>query len=192
MVCEASAKERVKFALGWMLVVCVLAVIVSACDGGAKGSGDGDPPPVETCDFYESFVGHQSPDTAQFITTLPVFSEYSLCGNNTHIYISETVVEVDQDHYLFPLVSLADVMTVNFTVNTVKDHTPVVDFYTVYDGLPPVQVGHFIGTLTNLTILDWPVLLLGDFQNDLIVRVSSYVSVPFDASSSENYTLKFW
>jgi hypothetical protein len=169
----------------FVLAGCSVEHTTSDPDGGT-------PPPVESCDFDEAFVGHQSPDSAQFIATLPVFSEYSLCGNNTHIYISETVLEVDQDHYLFPLVSLEDVMTVNFTVNTVKDHIPVVDFYTVYDGLPPVQVGHFIGTLTNLTILDWPVLLLGDFQNDLIVRVSSYVSVPFDASSSENYTLKFW
>jgi hypothetical protein len=157
----------------------------------SDGTGPVDPP-APTCDFDEFFGGHQTPDSAQFVTSLPVFSDYSLCGNNTHTYNSENVLLIDADHYLFPLVTVEAVMPVNFKVTTVENHTPIVDFYTVQDGFPPVQVGHFVGTQTSLIILDWPILTLGIFQNDLIVKVSSFVNVPFGASSSEDYILKFW
>lgn len=179
-----------------LLTLFILAGCTS--ENTSSGPGDGTTPPVETCDFIESFVDHQSPETAQFVTTLPVFSEYSLCGNNTHIYLTETIFQVDQDHYLFPLVSLEDTVTVNFVVDTeinppyTQYHTPTIKFHVVYDGGDPIQIAYFIGAITNVTVLDWQVPMLGEYQNDLIVEVSSFVNYPFDASSSQDYILKFW
>ena len=181
-----------------LLLTTLCAFVGCNVENTKSDSGEVNSPPVETCDFVESFIDHQSPETAQFITTLPVFSEYSLCGNNTHMYLTETIFQVDQDHYLFPLVSLENTVTVNFVVDTESNspypqyHTPTIKFHVVYDGGDPIQIAYFIGAITNVTVLDWQVPTLGEYQNDLIVEVSSFVNYPVNASSSQDYTLKFW
>tara|TARA_R110000737_G_C14620887_1_gene493081 strand:- start:2267 stop:2794 length:528 start_codon:yes stop_codon:yes gene_type:complete len=149
-------------------------------------------PPAPTCDFYEFTVAPQDPTNGQFIATLPVFSEYSVCGNNTHTFDPQGATTIDSDFYLFPMVTNEDFLHVNFKVDTNGYHTPIVNFYVIYDDIPPIQVGHFIGASTALSIIDWPIPVTGLYKNDLVVEVTSYVTVPFNLVSSEDYTLKFW
>ena len=96
---------------------------------------------------------------------------------------------MDQDEYLFPLVGQDSI--VNFSLTCDSSSIMVIDFYAVYDDLPPLQVGHFIGSISVVNVLDWPIPSIGTFKNNLILQISSYSPVPGQIVSEE-YELKFW
>jgi hypothetical protein len=175
----------------WIFIITLILGMVfilgfiTSCSPSELGDGQSSPP-VKDCDFTEYSTGPEFDlDKQQFITTLPVFSENTLCGSFESV---DTFYDVDT--YLFPLVSTSKIepVLVNFVVDVDGENTPVIDFYYKADDLPLIQIGHFVGGEGFLNILDWPIWLAGDYQNDLVIVISSYN--PLDGIVP--YDILFW
>ena len=169
-----------------------IGLLLTACgsDTTIKDEVSTDPPQQEICDYEEWDIGTtEELSLAQFVTSLPVFTEYKLCGDISNEIEGSTLI-LDYDSYLYPVVGLTgNTELLNFSLNIDLTHTPLVEVFIVFDGAEPVQVGYFIGASGVIQVIDWPVLLQGTYQNDVILRVSAF---SFATSLESEYKLRFW
>lgn len=169
----------------------LLSLAVLSCCGPQTTENDGgDVPEGPPCDYVEWNTG-VSNDLAfpQYIDTLPALSEYTICGEFDN-QIRKSQLVIDYDLYLFPLVGeKGSTELVSFALDCESTHTPLIELFITVDDSEPVQLEYFVGTDGVVQVIEWPVFLQGDYKNDLIVRVSTYVFAP-DIDSE--YELRFW
>ena len=194
MVCEASAKERVKFALGWMLVVGVLAVIVSACDGGAKGSGDTDPPPPPPPPTYDYIEQEWNDElgTAHFLTVLPISSQEDLLGSFT------PPLDIDCYEFFIDPALGATSIWFNFMLECdpfistkVKLWQTIVNEQGIFSGYQ--NLGTWVASDGLLIVVDEEIPYDEFYNNDLFIEIIPW-NGPADPPPSTDltYILDFW
>ncbi len=166
-------------------------VILGACGPTTiyEDTGDIPKPPVTSCDYNEWDLGLTDElGLAQYITSLPVYHDYVICGNLNNVV--DTALQLDYDSFLFPITgNFGETHFTNIVLQTGHSHTPLVELFLVVDGLEPLKLSHFIGVKGIVQVIDWPVLLQGQYQNDLLVRISGY---SFATELDSEYEMRFW
>jgi hypothetical protein len=178
-------------------VCSILCVLLAGSCGDSlihvddKGKGPPDPPSID-CDLHE----HEPNSTfgeANFVGTLPILGENTLCGEFTNISVDIT----DRDFlYLFlnPPPKSEEVY-VTFIVETDALVFPSIRLWqTVYDkfGTPTGQyslLGVFYGNNGILFVPDFSIPYSFLDNNDLFVQIEASSTL---ISSSHEYTLEYF
>lgn len=159
--------KRISILIAALLYVVYIA---AACSTEMKTSSGGDPgpPPPPSCDYHP--LQQSDIDSAEFVTTLPQSSGFSVCG---WFLVGEA------HYYKLPVTDFGlGAYNLNMQLFCELEYTPIVQVFTTNETEANKLVAQFVGAPGVLNVIDWGIPLEGQTFDEITIGVGHFGTGP--------------